>query len=191
MAINLIGNWQSGKAYDLHTVSSTFLGTDERGHDCFDTTRSAMGQLVYRLKYASDQTALAEIVTLLDDIKGIENFDYLVPIPATNKKRIVQPVDSIAVALGKRRGVAVLGGFLENTGNEELKGISDPVERHERLRAAMRIAGDRQITGKSLLLIDDLYRSGTTLMIATDLLYNAGKAGKVCVLAMTKTRSTR
>jgi len=191
MAIDLFGNWQSGKAYDYHTVSSTFLGTDERGHNRFDTTRSAMGQLVYRLKYSGDQTVLSEIVALLDDIKGVENFDCLIPIPATNKKRIVQPVDAIAAALGRRRGVTVLSGYLENTGNEELKGISDPVERHDRLRAAIRIVGGEQVEGKSLLLIDDLYRSGATLMIATDLLYDEGKAGKVCVLTMTKTRSNR
>ena len=42
-----------------------------------------------------------------------------------------------------------------------------------------------------ILLVDDLYRSGTTLRVATDLLKTTGKAEKVSVLTMTKTRSNR
>jgi len=72
MAITLEGNWKSGKAYDLHTVSSTHLGKDEFGHDRFDNTRSAMGELLYQLKYQHDKTKVSEIVTLLDGIGGIE-----------------------------------------------------------------------------------------------------------------------
>ena len=50
MAHKLIGNWDSGLAYDLHTVASTHLGVDENGYDRFENTRSEMGELVYQLK---------------------------------------------------------------------------------------------------------------------------------------------
>ena len=50
MAFTLEGNWKSGKAYDLHTVSSTHLGTDEFGHDRFENKRSEMGELVFQFK---------------------------------------------------------------------------------------------------------------------------------------------
>ncbi len=76
MAITLEGNWKSGKAFDLHTVSSTHLGTDEFGHDRFDSQRSEVGELVYQLKYKADKSAVSKIVDLLDHIKGIEAFDY-------------------------------------------------------------------------------------------------------------------
>ena len=33
----LEGNWKNGIAYDLHTLSSTYLGQDEFGHDRYDT----------------------------------------------------------------------------------------------------------------------------------------------------------
>jgi competence protein ComFC len=104
MAITLEGNWMSGKAYDLHTKSSTHLGTDEFGHDRFDNTRSEMGELVYQLKYKHDKSKVEEIVTLLDQIGGIENFDFIIPIPPTNKNRPIKPVELIAVELGKRGG---------------------------------------------------------------------------------------
>ncbi len=191
MAITLEGNWQTGLAFDLHTVSSTHLGVDEWGHDRFENTRSEMGELVYQLKYRQDKSALVKIVALLDAIKGIENFDYLVPIPPTNKKRSFQPVELITLALGERRKVKVWTNLLTNEGDEELKGISDPVERLQRLQAAIKLAPGTNVTGKQILLVDDLYRSGTTLRVATDLLYGTGKAAKVSVLAMTKTRSNR
>jgi hypothetical protein len=59
--IKLHGVWQGGYALDLHTIGSTFLGTDSFGHDVFDTTRSEIGELLYRLKYGRDQTTLAPI----------------------------------------------------------------------------------------------------------------------------------
>lgn len=191
MVINLRGNWRSGKAFDLHTVASSYLGADDFGHDRFDNTRSEMGEFLYRLKYRGDKTALPKIVELLDNIGGIEKFDYLIPIPPTNRNRPYQPVELIAEALGERRGVPVLTSFLRNDGDEELKGITDPVARDELLAKALKIVGTEDISGKKVLLVDDLYRSGSTLRIATDLLYREAKAEAVSVLTMTKTRSNR
>ncbi len=191
MVIDLEGNWKTGKAFDLHTVASTHLGTDEFGHDRWETTRSEMGELVYQLKYRFDQSAVAKIITLLDKISGIEKFDFILPIPATNKSRPIKPVELIAVALGKKRGVAVVTDALINNGNEELKGITDPVARDELLKQALQLSGAERFKDKKVLLVDDLYRSGATLRIATDLLYREGKAEQVSVLTMTKTRSNR
>lgn len=191
MVITLEGNWLSGKAYDLHTVASTYLGVDEFGHDRFDNKRSEMGELVYQLKYKADKSVLPKIVELIDGIKGIEGFDFLVPIPPTNKKRPFQPVELIAEALGQKRKVSVLTDLLDNSGDEELKGVTDPVARNEMLQKALQLKDGNRVTGKKVLLVDDLYRSGSTLRIATDLLYIEGKAANVCVLTMTKTRSNR
>lgn len=191
MVIDLEGNWKSGKAFDLHTVASTHLGTDEFGHDRWETTRSEMGELVYQLKYRFDQAAVAKIIALLDKISGIEKFDFILPIPATNKTRPIKPVELIAVALGTKRGVTVVTDALTNNGSEELKGITDPVARDELLKQALQLSGAARFKGKKVLLVDDLYRSGATLRIATDLLYREGQAEQVSVLTMTKTRSNR
>lgn len=192
MAITLEGNWKSGKAYDLHTVSSAHLGTDQFGHDRFDNKRSPMGDLLYRLKYQQDKSKVDEIVVLLDDIKGIEGFDFIVPIPPTNKSRSIQPVELIAVELGRRRAVNVIVDALSNGGNEELKTITDPVARHQLLEEAIKLNAPLEMyKGKKILLLDDLYRSGSTLRVATNLLYKEGEAAEVSVLTMTKTRSSR
>lgn len=192
MVITLEGNWKSGKAYDLHTVSSTHLGTDEFGNDRFDNKRSEMGELVYQLKYRSDKSSVDKIVALLDGIGNIESFDFILPIPPTNKSRPIKVVELIAVALGKRRNVPVVVDALSNDGSSELKEITDPVARNELLEAALKLKSlGNKFEGKKVLLVDDLYRSGSTLRVATDLLYKQGKAGQVSVLTMTKTRSNR
>lgn len=191
MVCELEGNWKSGKAFDVHTVSSTYLGLDEFGHDRFENIRSEMGELVYLLKYKADRSVISRIVSLLDGIGGIEKFDYLIPIPPTKKDRPFQPVELITEALGTRRGVKVLKNYLVNTGNEELKGISDPVARGELLRQALMLTKSGDVAGKKVILVDDLYRSGATFNFATNLLYREGNASSVSVLAMTKTRSNR
>lgn len=191
MTVKLEGKWHSGAAFDVHTVSSVHLGSDEHGRARFDTIRSEMGELVYQLKYKYDQSVVEKIIQLLDKIRGIEKFDYLLPVPPTNKTRPFQPVQVITEALGRRRGVQVLSDVLVNKGDQEMKGISDPVERLECLKASIHFSRDLDLTGRSILLVDDLYRSGATLDVLTDLLYNEGKAHKVSVLTMTKTKSNR
>jgi predicted amidophosphoribosyltransferase len=192
VVLTLEGNWKTGKAYDLHTVSSTHLGTDEYGNDRFDNQRSEMGELVYQLKYRRDSSTVGKIVALLDVFKNIESFDYIVPIPPTNKSRPIKPVELIAIELGKRRNVTVVTDVLTNDGNEELKGITDPVARNELLEEALKLnVSGNKFQGKKILLVDDLYRSGSTLRVATDLFYKQGNAAHVSVLTMTKTRSNR
>jgi len=191
MAIALEGNWKTGRAFDLHTVSSTHIGTDEFGHDRFENERSKMGELVYQLKYKHDVSKVAEIVTLLDGITNIEKFDVLVPIPQTNKTRPINPVQLITVALGKHRSVTVDLDALTNEGTDELKGVTDPLARDELLEAALKVKAPKgKFQGKKVLLVDDLFRSGATLRVATELFYKEG-AEQVSVLTMTKTRSNR
>ena len=42
MVYQLTGNWNKGLAFDLHTLTSTYLGDDEYGHPHFDNQRSEM-----------------------------------------------------------------------------------------------------------------------------------------------------
>ena len=102
-----------------------------------------------------------------------------------------EPVTEIALALGQHYGVKVLPDFLaKKPGGPQLKNVDDPEKRTELLRRALYIRSDTSVAGCAILLIDDLYRSGATLTVATELLYRAG-ARKVSVLTMTKTRSKR
>jgi competence protein ComFC len=79
----LHGPWDKGFALDVHTVSSTYLGDDQYGHPRFDTKRSEIGELLYRLKYKRDQTTVAPIVEAVAGFLGRSHspIDAIVPVP--------------------------------------------------------------------------------------------------------------
>jgi predicted amidophosphoribosyltransferase len=70
----------------------------------------------------------------------------------------------------------------------ELKDVYAYEKRMELLKNAFDV-GSNLLNGKSILLLDDLYRSGATLNAITDILYNRGNVSNVYVLTLTKTRS--
>jgi len=192
MRYKLEGNWKTGIAYDLHTLSSQYLGQDKYGHDRYNNTRSEMGELVYQLKYQHNETVVSKIVDLLQSINGLEKMEAIIPVPPSNQKRTYQPVFSIALELAKRLKILTYLDFLAKTvGSKELKNINEQDKRTELLEKTIVIAHNYNLAGKKILLIDDLYRSGSTLKVATNLLYNEAKVEDVYVLTMTKTRSNR
>jgi len=191
MTYTIEGNWAKGIAFDLHTLSSEYLGQDENGHDQFDNKRSEMGELVYQLKYKNDTSVVPKIIDLIQNIGNIDKFDAFVTIPPTNKNRPQQPVNLIASELGKRVNIPVYLDALEKNGGHQLKEITDPEQRAEELQKTMFFTKKHDLTNKNILLIDDLFRSGSTLRVATKILLEEAKAQKVSVLTMTKTRSNR
>lgn len=168
------------------------MGVDEHGHDSWQTTRSEMGELLYRLKYQGDASVVGQIVDRLGKYKGLETMDAIIPVPSTNKQRKIQPVLAIAQALAKRINVPVLDNVLQKqTGGQELKNVNDPQARQALLKTSLTLNPKANLAGKNILLLDDLYRSGSTLTVATDILYQQAKVKNVFVLVMTKTRSKR
>jgi len=192
MRIEIKGNWKKGFAYDVHTLDSTLLGV-EYGHNRFETTRSEMGELIYQLKYCSNISSTIKIVTLLlEEFNSLNQVDFIIPIPSTNTNRIIQPVLAIAEELGKRICIPVIKDMLiKKLGGEELKNVDTPHQRKELLKKQMYLINKYDLHEKTVLLLDDLYRSGSTLAVATDLLYHQANVKNVFVLTMTKTRTIR
>jgi len=192
MTIRIPGNWKKGFAHDIHTLDSVYLGVDEYGHDRWENTRSEMGKLLYDLKYHGRSENVEKIVDMLNRYKGIEEMDAIVSVPLTNKNRRIQPVLEIAKELGRRVAVPVLEDFLlKRSGGPELKNVDDPQERKRLLKNSLYLSDGYDVTGKNVLLIDDLYRSGATLSVATEMLYKKAGVEDVFVLTMTKTRNNR
>jgi competence protein ComFC len=188
MAIKIEGPWDAGVVIDKHTLSSEFLGNNEYGRPMFDTKRTEIGELVYQLKYQSNQAVLPHIVQLVkESIKSIELFDAIVPIPPSNQNRALQPVYLISEAIGKQFNVPVVHALNKNS-LEEMKGVLDKTERIDKLRETVAIQSEYDFNGKAILIIDDLFDSGSTLSVAAELVKDIGKARYVGVLAMTKTK---
>jgi len=190
MAIEIKGNWDKGFALDLHTLSCECTGHDEHGQPQFKTVRSEIGQLLYTLKYKSDSSVIPSITEKIKkSITGIDKFHFLISVPLSKKDRVFQPVVLVCQALSTEFNIPYLqDAVIKTKTTEELKTIQDPKQRKAILENAISFNNKYNMINKNILLIDDLYRSGSTLSVVTDVLYKIGKANKVCVLTLTKTR---
>jgi predicted amidophosphoribosyltransferase len=192
VAINprtLRGPWQSGFALDVHTVSSTFLGHNSFGHAEFETVRSPLGDLLYRLKNGGDQSAVAPIVEAIVGFLRTwkPTVDVLVPVPPSNRARRQQPVITIATQLSVATGIPVSETCVRKIrSTAQLKDVFDYSKRTEILKDAFAVNED-EVRGRRLLILDDLYRSGATVGTIAQLLSGAGAAA-VYLLTLTQTR---
>jgi len=191
--IELIGNWFWGYSLDIHTIRNEYIDDDEFGNPKFDTERSDMGELLYRLKYKSDKSVINEIITTVHYFIDSYNIDIdiIIPVPPSRKVRKFQPVIEIARKVVNSMKISSCPDCIVKVKDTpKLKDIDDYGERTKLLSDAFSI-NNQAVDGKSVLLFDDLYRSGATLNTISKALYEKGKAVKVNVLTLTKTRSNK
>jgi competence protein ComFC len=184
------GSWDAGYVLDRHTILSTMIGYNEFGHPEFDTQRSPLGELVYRLKYKGDKSAIPPIVEAVVSFlqsRAIQ-MDVIVPMPPSKAQRPYQPVVEIASELGKALKVAFDAASLKKTKTTpQMKDIGDYSARVAALDTAFTVG--RELEGKRILLIDDLLQSGATMNVVAKTLKEQGHANAVCAIALTRTRS--
>lgn len=184
------GAWDHGYVLDVHTVSSTMIGYNEFGHLEFDTVRSQLGELVYRLKYRNDKTVLDTISeTTVKFVRdwGI-HLDVIVPMPPSKVQRAFQPVIEIAQEMARSMGIPMNTTSLRKTSmTPQMKDIGDYSARAAALAATFEC--DEGLVGKAVLLFDDLYQSGATMNVAATVLKGQGFVKSVYALALTRTRN--
>lgn len=189
--MSLPGPWTEGYVLERqHTLSSDFLGHDSFGNPQFDTKRSELGELVYRLKNRNDKSTLDSIAETAVQFIQERNltFDLIVPVPPSRQRVAYQPVVEIATAIGARLSKPVNTVAVNKMKNTpQLKNVFEYQERIKLLKDAFSVAFPA-INGKRVLLVDDLYRSGATATVVTQELLTGGAAA-VLLLAMTKTRT--
>ncbi len=190
------GNWRAGWALDIHTVSSRPLPGGG-----YDTERTEFGELVFQLKYRHDRSKIqliAEITAKFVEEKfavdGHLVLPYIaavIPIPPSDTNRDFQPVTEVAQEIGKLLSVPVRTDYLMKVKRTEpLKNLPDVENKREQLRGAF-VVESQGLKDQCVLLVDDLYDSGTTLREATKVLYEQGSVQHVLVLTLTRTRTGR
>ena len=159
----IFGRWSEGFSLDIHTISSTLIGYNEFGHEQFDTQRSEIGELLYKLKNKSDQCSVPEIVEAVARLmeEWDPAVDIIVPVPPSNP-RAVQPVLVLAKAISQRLEIPLANCVTRTRNVPQLKNIFDLDARAQILENLHTVdkSGTRD---KSVLLFDDLYRSGATM----------------------------
>lgn len=191
--IELSGDWNAGFALDEHTVSSKFLGYDENGHEVFDTKYSEVGDLLKRLKYKSDKSVAR--VLAYTGARFVEDqkwpVDIVVPVPPSRVERIFQPLLLLADYVSEFLKIPVCKHCIVKAKNTpELKNVLDFNERLQFLDGAYSVSTP-DVAGRTVLLLDDLYRSGATAQAVVKSLNENGQVKKIFFLAFAKTRVKR
>ena len=186
---HILGKWQQGFALDLHTLSSVPVGYNEFGHMQFDTKRSEVGELLFKLKFRGDTSVVPELIA--DAVTFLKRWcppvDIIVPVPPSGL-RAVQPVILLAQGISTELGIPLAQCVTKMRDTPQLKNIYDLDERLAVLDGvhAVDVAATR---GKQVLLFDDLFRSGATMNAITMALYEQGEAVAVFALTISRTRS--
>ena len=98
------GAWREGFALDWHTLSSEMVGHDQFGNPVYDTQRTEIGELLFRLKYRGFQGAVAQIGDAAERFmrSWAPPIDSVVPVPPSSERRVRQPVIALARELSQR-----------------------------------------------------------------------------------------
>lgn len=185
----IIGRWSAGYALNVHTTSSLFVGHNEFGHPQFETTRSELGELLFRLKNRADTSVVGEIVTAAVTFLNTwrPSVEMIVPVPPSGTRR-TQPVMLLARGISAETGLPLVPCVTKTRGTPQLKNIFDLDERLVALEG-VHVADPGAAQGRRILLFDDLFRSGATMNAITTALLEQGKAAEVYALTITRTRS--
>lgn len=187
--IELVGPWRKGYALDKHTISSEYTGEDENGNKKFNTIRSDIGEQIYQLKYKSQNTTDIIVKTAEDFIRNdwaiLEHFNLIVPVPPSNS-RTSQPVFEICKKLGHHLNKHICIDLLLKNNNQQLKGL-DPIQKQKVIKDSI-ILNKSFKSQVNILLLDDLYQSGTTLKTVCELLNKQEHVNNIYVLTITKTK---
>lgn len=179
------GPWIEGFVLDRHVISSRPIGYLGE-HMQFETTRSPLGELAYQLKYRNgkpDDIIETAVAFVKERWRGL--IDCVVP-PPPSLHRTNQPAVIIAEGIAAILGVSSLpSAAIKATATPQMKNVA----LHERgplLSAAIQ-AGTGAVQGQRILLIDDLWETGSTLRRVAEVLGQIG-ATEVRALAMTRTK---
>lgn len=154
--------------------------------------RSLLGENVYRFKYQDDEKCgkiLASLIQMFLESDRIPlKIDVSTSVPVTLQSRtfwpmkyIIEHADSDLISpfipdLLVRKKITV-----------QAKDMSDVEEKRKRMKGVFAVNASNDITGKSVLLFDDIYDTGATLDECSRVLKDAG-ASAVLALVLVVTR---
>ena len=182
----LRGTWKIDWALDVHTLASYIH------FDRIETKRTIIGEALFQLKYRDDRTQVPflvdELVKFLETRIVTPYIDVIFPTPSS-KIREYQPVYDIASKVAQRLKKEFDPDFIHKIKNtSELKSLNDPLEREKILQGAFDVRDSSTYRNKKILIIDDLFRSGSTLNEISKTLYSKANVQNVYIVTLTKTR---
>lgn len=187
--IEIDGNWDLGYVLDKQMESSTFLGNDENGRPKFDNVRTEIGEAAYQLKYHNDFSKINPLAKLVAKHLGTKykTANIVIPMPFS-KPRPRQPVLELANEISKQLGASYRDDILVKNGTtSQMKDIKLREEKLEALKGCFEV---KHVLDKvhDIIIVDDIFDSGSSLEVACDILRGYDKINKIYVVALTRTK---
>ncbi len=178
--IPLLGNFDSGYALGQYSEP-------KEAH----IEKTQVGELLHRFKYQFDQDAgviLADLAVELINSRNLwKSSDFIITIPPSFTSRPFDPISFLAERISKGTGIRWEKDVIKRTRITKLqKRILDKEGKKENVISTFRLNNSLSISGKKILLVDDLYDSGATINQISQILREA-KADKIFVLVLAKT----
>ncbi len=193
--IMLQGPWERGYSLDKQVLRSEFIGNNQYGYPMFDTTRTEIGDAMYQLKYQDNYEVLPNIIETASDflLKSYlidTKFDDITAVLPSDYLRERQPVFQISNGIAKKINISFSTNYIIKV--KKTPQMKDtPIEKREGiLLDAFQIKNKEELKKKkAVLIIDDLYQTGTTVKVITNLLKKINRNLVVMILTITKTRN--
>lgn len=157
-------------------------------HCVYETGRTQLGDLEYQAKYNGDERAVCELSEMCDNLLSslpfYTNADMIVAMSSTRGLP-----EKIVSRLTKFEGEKVVKRLCWGAEKDELKNITDNAQKVEVLDAAGLII-DVDVKDKVVVLLDDMYKTGTTMQYVAMKLKDAG-ANRVFGFSIVKSLSDK
>jgi ComF family protein len=166
---------------------------------CFEKARSIaiydgkIREIIVSFKYEGKLSKGDVLVDILiaNFPSDLDNFDYVVPVPlhiVKLRQRVYNQSAILANELAKYAGVNCdLFGLRRVRETRPQIEISSEDERRSNVKGAFSVMDDHKFRGKSVLLVDDVFTTGSTSDECSKMLLNSG-AYKVQVITLTRAK---
>ena len=154
----------------------------EKGITCVEYG-SAERDLIHRFKYKDKAYLGRKLAEIMCDRIKVEELDLelIVPVPMfgrKERKRGYNQAAVLAASLAKYTGIPYAGKLLIRTVETEAMSRLGVLGRRKNIQEVFSVPHDRMkmLSGKTILLVDDIYTTGSTADACTSVLLEAGAA---------------
>lgn len=140
----------------------------------------AVKTIIADFKY-NDKTHLKKLLGhyMVDEVvnSGYDNIDLIVPVPLHTKKenmRGYNQAELLADYISDKLSIQLVTESLKRTEYTAVQKSLKKLQRSRNLEGAFSVENKRLISGKTILLVDDVYTTGNTLNICSKVLKESG-----------------
>ena len=176
--------------HDLCMVCREGLANFDAAYS-FGSYEGSLQQLIHLFKYAKVESLADTLGHFMLQALPLEaNFDLVIAMPMHWRKRWERgfnQAELLAEPVARRYGLRLAKNLRRTRYTKSQAGLTE-ADRHANLRGSFEVWRAEQVAGRRILLIDDVFTTGSTLRAAAEVLKAAGAAH---VAALTLARVDR